>query len=183
MSIQQTILACSTNTYHNFSLEEALQGISSAGFHYVEIAAVPGWTQHITPDISPESLKKLLAQNNLELISISAHSNFAQDEGKNYFIRCLDLAKKMGVNIVNTGLGESKDKETVERTYANVKSAANYAHELDITIAIETHGGIMPTGSKARKSLRKLAHPMSRLTMIQETCFFMEMSNLKTIYL
>ena len=159
MSLQQNILACSTNTYHNFNLEEALRGISSAGFRYVEIAAVSGWTQHITPDTSPELLKKLLAQNNLEFISISAHSNFSQDEGKNYFMRCLSFAKQIGVNIVNTGLGESKNKEEIKRTYANIKTAANYAHELNLTIAIETHGDIIPTGSKAREVLKEINSP------------------------
>ena len=32
------IWAVSTNTYHGFSLEEALTGIAKAGFPYVELA-------------------------------------------------------------------------------------------------------------------------------------------------
>jgi len=34
----ENILACTTNTYHNFSLEDALRGISEAKFRYVELA-------------------------------------------------------------------------------------------------------------------------------------------------
>lgn len=33
--------------YHTYSLEEALEGIAAAGFHYVELSAVRGWTEHV----------------------------------------------------------------------------------------------------------------------------------------
>jgi len=71
----------------------------------------------------------------------------------------LDFAKQIGVNIVNTGLGEPKGKEATERTYTNIKTAANYANKLNITIAIETHGDIMSTGSKAREVLKEIGSP------------------------
>ena len=71
----------------------------------------------------------------------------------------MDFAKQIGVNIVNTGLGEPKGKEAAERTYANIKTAANYANKLNITIAIETHGDIMSTGSKAREVLKEIGSP------------------------
>ena len=43
-------VSVSTNTYHGFSVDEALEGIARAGFRYVELTAVRGWTEHIMPD-------------------------------------------------------------------------------------------------------------------------------------
>lgn len=34
----ENILACTTNTYHNVSPEDALRGLSEAKFRYVELA-------------------------------------------------------------------------------------------------------------------------------------------------
>jgi sugar phosphate isomerase/epimerase len=45
-----------TSTYPKFTLEEALDGISKAGFKYVELASNPGFFEHIVP--RPEEAKK-----------------------------------------------------------------------------------------------------------------------------
>ena len=31
------IIAINSNTYHGFSIEEAIAGIADAGFHYIEL--------------------------------------------------------------------------------------------------------------------------------------------------
>jgi sugar phosphate isomerase/epimerase len=41
------ILAGHTNSYHTYGLDEALEGIAQAGFKYVELSAVRGWTEHV----------------------------------------------------------------------------------------------------------------------------------------
>ena len=43
----QNILAGHTNSYHTYTLDEALEGIAKAGFKYVELSAVRGWTEHV----------------------------------------------------------------------------------------------------------------------------------------
>ena len=40
----QNPLAGHTNTYHTYGLDDALEGIASAGYTHVELSAVPGWT-------------------------------------------------------------------------------------------------------------------------------------------
>ena len=47
----ERIFAVNTNTYHGFTVDDALEGIARAGFRYVEIAAVRNWTEHIMPDM------------------------------------------------------------------------------------------------------------------------------------
>jgi hypothetical protein len=43
----QNPLAGHTNSYHTYSHDEALAGIAAAGFRFVELSAVPGWTEHV----------------------------------------------------------------------------------------------------------------------------------------
>ena len=46
----QNPLAGHTNSYHTYSEDEALAGIAAAGYRYVELSAVPGWTEHVDLD-------------------------------------------------------------------------------------------------------------------------------------
>ena len=52
----QNILAGHTNSYHTYSLDEALEGISKAGFKYVELSAVRGWTEHVPLEAAPADI-------------------------------------------------------------------------------------------------------------------------------
>lgn len=46
------IVAVNSNCYHGYSLEDAIGGISNAGFHYIELTATKGWTEHVFPTMS-----------------------------------------------------------------------------------------------------------------------------------
>ena len=50
------IIGVNSNCYHGYSIDEALEGIAAAGFHYVELTATKGWTEHVFPDQSFASL-------------------------------------------------------------------------------------------------------------------------------
>lgn len=40
------IIAVNSNCYHGYTIEEAIAGIREAGFHYIELTATKGWTEH-----------------------------------------------------------------------------------------------------------------------------------------
>jgi hypothetical protein len=46
-----------TNSYHTYSLEEALEGIAAAGYRYVELSAVRGWTEHVPLDADAKTTR------------------------------------------------------------------------------------------------------------------------------
>ena len=50
------MIGVNSNCYHGYSIEDALEGIAKAGFHYVELTATKGWTEHVFPDQSFERL-------------------------------------------------------------------------------------------------------------------------------
>ena len=51
--MEKRIIAVNSNCYHGYSIEEALEGIAAAGFHYVELTATKGWTCLLYTSPSP----------------------------------------------------------------------------------------------------------------------------------
>ena len=136
------IWAVSTNTYHGFSLEEALTGIAKAGFPYVELACVEGWTNHFSViNHREEDLKKLrnaLSRLGLQVASISAHSDLSTPEGVSYLEKALDLARVLGARVVNTGTIEEGNKKGI--LISNLQVLASEAAKRGVKIGLEIHG-------------------------------------------
>jgi len=73
-----------TNSYHTYSLEEALEGIAAAGFKYVELISARGWTEHVSLDADAKSLGKIQRMlHKLDLIpmSLSGTADLTTKEG------------------------------------------------------------------------------------------------------
>ena len=161
-------LAVSTNSYHSYSLEEALQGISSAGFTSVELSSVPGWTEHVLRDSTDDQLaavKELLAANNLDPISLSGHSDLTTDEGVEDFKKALRLAHYFGVKYVTTSTGghDASSAGTLdeqrEAVVPRIQLLADHAAGLGIDICLETHGGLSANGALAAKLVEAIDRP------------------------
>ena len=152
----ENIISCLTNAYHNFPLEDALRGISRAGFHYAELLAEPTGPHHIHPDMPLKPLKQKLAKNCLKVSSLSAPANFLQDEGREYFKRCLKLGKELNATVVNTPVGEPKNEKETKTVLKNLKNASSSAESLGIIMALETHGDIISTGRKVLEIVNEL---------------------------
>jgi L-ribulose-5-phosphate 3-epimerase len=149
-------LTGSTNTYHSYSLEEALAGIAGAGFKSVELTSVPGWTEHVLRDSTDEQLgyvKDLLAQNGLTAVSLAGHSDLVSKAGSAEFRKALKIANKLGIGMVTTSTGghdassAGSVAEQREAFLKNFRPLADEAAELGIVICLETHGGLLATGA------------------------------------
>ena len=155
-------LAVTTACYVGFALEDALEGISKAGFPSVEIVAaqgIPG-AEHIKVNSVGESeiasLKKKLIDANLKLISIAGYSDLTKPESVAYTKKCLDVAQKLGVRIITTGCGRDASPEAVKQFYKNMEELGEYALGKGVTIGVETHGGITPTGEQLAKAIKEI---------------------------
>jgi sugar phosphate isomerase/epimerase len=166
------LLASHTVAYPNTSLERALAGIAQAGFKNVEIAAVPGFADHLIPEEMTnedyEKVKQLLSKHNLELISIGAHlmvesagtdllqsaSNRAIELTKNR----IDLADRLGARWVTIAAGEAKNAEEKNTFYDNMKELGDYAKSRNVIIGLETHGGITATGKSCLEAMNAIMH-------------------------
>ena len=67
-------LAGHTNSYHTYSLDEALEGIAAAGYKFVELTAVRGWTEHVP--LSADA--KTLGQNPTKTQSVGSDVDESQ---------------------------------------------------------------------------------------------------------
>ncbi len=161
------LTAC-TNTYHSYSLEEALDGIARAGFTSVELTSVPGWTEHVRRDADDEEIqrvKNLLAQYRLTAVSFAGHSDLVSDEGVAEFRKALNIARKLGITKVTTSTGGHADtssgslddqrKAFLER----IGPLADEAAQDGIDICLETHGGLLATGQISKALIEDIGKP------------------------
>jgi L-ribulose-5-phosphate 3-epimerase len=149
-------LAGHTNTYHTYSLENALEGIAEAGYRNVELSAVPGWTEHVDLNGS-DQLRRQLSDFGLTAVSLSAHSDLTTREGLDHGVRAVRWAADFGIPIVNTAIGGHASQEESESAFlANVGELADAAEDAGVVVALEIHGDIMASGAKTVPLLEKI---------------------------
>lgn len=92
-------IVVNTNSYHGFTIEQAIKGISDAGFKYVELTATEGWIEHVFRDQSFSRLcevKDLLDDSGLTALALSGHTNLMDDARAADFI---DNIKAQGFDL------------------------------------------------------------------------------------
>lgn len=151
-------LAINSNTYHCFSLEEAVKGASRAGFTQIELSAVKDHTAHVLPEMSSEQLRKikeLLHEHKMQCVGIGAHSNVMKPEGIDNLLKSIDLAVEFNCRYIITATGDSHHDSDViedERVLAeNLEPVIQKCEKLNKTLVIETHGNNYATGAALKK--------------------------------
>lgn len=140
-------IAVNSNTYHGFSLDEAIEGIAGAGFKYIELTATRGWTEHVRADMSDEEIREIrkkLKDHGLTPIALSGHCNLMSEERLQDFIENIELAGKFGCEFIVSSTGEahfginegSRDDILIE----NIKKVLKKCEELGIKLVLEVHG-------------------------------------------
>lgn len=151
-------LAINSNTYHGYSLEDAVKGASKAGFKQIELAAVKDHTAHVLPEMSPAQIqlvKELLQDYSMQCVGISAHSNLMQQEGINNLLRSIDLAVAFDCKYLITATGDTHDDtDTIEDEailVRNLEPILEKCEKNQKVLLLETHGNNYPTGTSLRK--------------------------------
>jgi sugar phosphate isomerase/epimerase len=161
-------LAVSTNSYHSYTLEEALKGISGAGFTSVELSSVPDWTEHVLRRSTNDDLdrvKELLAANSLDPISLSGHSDLTTDDGVELFKQAIRIADYLGIKYVTTSTGghDASSAGTLDEqrvaVVPRIQLLADHAAEKGIEICLETHGGLSANGGLAARLIEAIDRP------------------------
>ena len=165
-----------TNSYHTYSLEEALEGIAAAGFKFVELGAVRGWTEHVPLDADGATLsqiQRMLNKVGLIPVSLSGHSDLTTQAGLEDGIKAVDLCHRMGIDLMNTAVGGHASEHEDEAGFMNtIFTLADYAAARDIMIGLEVHGEITSSGQSARPVLERINRPNVRLNYDTANCEF-----------
>src|SRR5947208_14557863 len=157
-------LAGHTNTYHTYSHEEALAGIAEAGYRYVELTAVPGWTEHVSLDDDPADVRRKLDGYGLEAVSLSGHSDLTTREGLEHGIRAVRWAAAYGLPIMNTAVGGHQSADENEAAFlANIGRLADAAESTGVVVALEIHGDIMASSDVTIPLLEKIGRDSIRV--------------------
>lgn len=163
-------ICLNSNSYHGFTLEEAVTGAKRAGIHLIELAGVIGWTEHVHNNYSDEKISevlRLLADNEIKAIGMCGHTNIQTKEGQEIFKKNLQLAKKLGVDYVTLSTGETHGDESViaddSELIEILRDLARFAKDLGLVMAIETHGNNYATGESIIALLKKVNMPNVRL--------------------
>ena len=165
-------LAGHTNSYHTYSLDDALEGIAAAGFSCVELTAVPGWTEHVTLNGKNE-LRGKLAALGLEPVSLSAHSDLTTMEGVEHGIRAIEWAADYGLKIVNSAIGGHASQEENEEAFmVNVNALADAADAAGVVVALEIHGDIMASGALTAPLMEKIGRGSIKVNYDTGNCEF-----------
>lgn len=158
-----------TSTYPKNNAEEAMTGISSAGFKYVELASAPSYFEHILP--RPEEAKESDVKNllekcksyGLELYCIAGHTRLMTENGKENFKKVIDYAAMANVAYVTTDTGEVKTEEDKKQFYSDMAELGEYAKDKNVTICLEMHGTWCNTGSIGAEIIQTINHSNVRL--------------------
>lgn len=141
------MIGVNTNCYHGYTIEEALEGIAKAGFHYVELTATKGWTEHVFPDQSFEKLVKIrnkIKELDLHPFALSGHTNLMDPERIPDFVMNMELGAFFGCQYLVSSVGEAhledKAHATNEEVAGAVRTFLPYLEERDMKLVLEVHG-------------------------------------------
>jgi sugar phosphate isomerase/epimerase len=157
------ILACGTLSYRQQSLERALDGIVQAGFPFVEVSCVCGYCEHIKPEeMKPSDMDALVLmakERGLSIASIAGHIDLEfpllgkgpekAREGLRRLRSRIELANKIEVPIVNTGIGvaDENDRDELKRFHDDFDNLLEYAGQEGVKIGLENHAGLTETAA------------------------------------
>jgi L-ribulose-5-phosphate 3-epimerase len=157
-------LAGHTNSYHTFSFRQALQGIARAGYRGVELSAVPGWTEHVSLDEDPATVRAEVERCGLMATALSAHSDLTSEEGLAHGLKAVEWAARYDLPVVVTAVGGHQSSEESEHAFlANVPTLADAAASAGVIIALEIHGDIMASAEQALPLIEKIGHESVRI--------------------
>lgn len=145
--MKNRIIAVNSNCYHGYSIEEAIDGIQTAGFKYIELTATKGWTEHVFPDQSFERLlevKDKLEAAGLIPFAMSGHTNLMDTERIPDFVKNIRLAHFFGAKYIVSSIGEAHLKDNAvasnEVVAQHIKGFLPYLEKYDMVLVLEVHG-------------------------------------------
>lgn len=153
----------SLNSYHGFDVDQALEGAAAAGFRYVELCAVKGWTENVMPDTDKteiDRIKKKMADLNLTAIALSGHCNLMDEQRLDDFRKNIALAADFGCQYIISSTGEAhfgKDEKFSDDVLAeNIRKLLLDLKKAELILGLEVHGDEYGTGSSLRSVVEKV---------------------------
>ena len=149
-------LGCNTVLFGAVDLETALDQIAFAGYEYVELAAIAGMCEHLSPDSDPPQIKGLVTDRGLTATAIEAATTDAER-----LRGIFELARALDIEIVNIGSGGSSgDEESTKESIAHIRELARVAGDHGVRLAVKPHvGQAIYNGATAMRLMDEVTEP------------------------
>lgn len=174
----ERIIGVNSNCYHGYPIGDALRGIAAAGFHYVELTATKGWTEHVFPDQSFEKLcavKDQMQQLGLVPFSMSGHCNLMDARRLPDFVMNMRLAHFFGCRYIVSSIGEAHLKDNAkagnELLARNIRSLVPSLEQYGLMLVLELHGE-HATGQVMKEIVNLVACEQVRINYDTANCVF-----------
>jgi L-ribulose-5-phosphate 3-epimerase len=145
------VVGCTTVAYLLHPVARSLEGIRAAGLTNVELAAIPGYCEHV--DVrdadSVRAVANELEQQSMTAVSLSGHCDLTQRSGYDHIAACIEAAAELGIGIVNTGTGAIVGPAARRRAVDHLRKLAELAQRYGIRIGLETQDDLMTSGLAA----------------------------------
>ena len=178
--MEKRIIAVNSNCYHGYSIEQAIEGIRRAGFHYIELTATKGWTEHVFPDMPFERLldvKDELEAAQIRPFAMSGHCNLMDPERIPDFVKNIRLAAFFGCDYIVSSIGEAHlrdnavaDNETVAQS---IRALLPHLERYGLTLVLETHGHDHGTGAALSDIVRRVGSDRVKINYDTANVIFM----------
>jgi sugar phosphate isomerase/epimerase len=151
------------NSYHGFSVDQALEGAAAAGFRYVELCAVRNWTENVMPEtdkVERDRIQKKMAELGLSCIALGGNCNLMDKQRLEDFRKNVVLAMELGCSYIVSSTGEAhfgKNETFADNVLVeNIKGILPDLERAKLTLALEVHGEY-GTGASLRPVVEKIA--------------------------
>ena len=121
--------------------------VRAAGFHYIELTATKGWTEHVFPDQSFQRLlevKDKLDEAGLIPFAMSGHTNLMDTARIPDFVKNIRLAHFFGARYIVSSVGEAHLKDNAVASNAvvaeHIRGFLPYLEKYDMILVLEVHG-------------------------------------------
>lgn len=151
-----------------FTLERALRGFASSGIHLAELVVIPGYCEHLQPDKMGASeikeVQELLARYEMLPIVLNVAADLTTRPGVVFLGHAMRVAQALGIRTVVTGVEQTETPEGAARFMQLVPDIVAIAERYGITLALETHGGLVTTGTFGVLLLKEIGSEQIKLT-------------------
>lgn len=150
-----------------FSLERALKGIAAAPLRFVELAAIPGYCDHIRPmemgSAEIEALRRLLETHDLTPLALNVAADLTTDAGVETLVEGMRMTQALGARLVVTSAQATDSEEGLLRFLARAPRIASQAELHRVTVALETHRGHINSGVRGAALLKRIGSKWIKL--------------------
>jgi len=158
-------LGCNTVLFSSVDVHEALAHIAFAGYEYVELAAIKGMCEHVSPDDDTATLNRV--KESLTRYGLTATAIEAATTDPVRLEQVFYLATRLEVPLVNVGSGGvAGDEESTRKAIANLADLADLVGQYNLTLAVKPHvGQAIYNSATALRLVAEVPHPALGLNL------------------